>query len=305
MNSHGDMARADNSDAPRERPLAPSLEMTIDTPKLARNVLIFCIAAELLFVALDYHITYGGLVDYGPIRRLFNITREDGMPSWFGVTQTFLVGLTLWFIYIAVKRRGGPRWKSTGWLVLAAFFTYMAVDDGSALHERLGSMYKDMKGGDEAILAVFPSYTWQYIMLPFFATLGLFTLVFLWSQLRSASSRCLLAAALGCLVLAVTMDFVEGLDRNHRWNVYTWLSAGFDQETWMMERYPNKLEAWSQTRFGKSAYDTLRHFSKSIEETLEMLANSIFWYLFLRHLSVAVGDLRVRFGPRLSAKVSN
>ncbi len=84
----------------------------------------------------------------------------------------------------------------------------------------------------------------------------------------------------------------------HRWNVYRAISDEFDLETWTETRHPNKLEAWAQARFERTAYDTLRHFSQSIEETLEMIGNSIFWFLFLRHLSTVTGNLQIRFLPR-------
>ena len=46
----------------------------------------------------------------------------------------------------------------------------------------------------------------------------------------------------------------------------------------------------------RSGYDTLQHFSRSAEETLEMLANSLLWFLFLSNLPrVASGGLQVRF----------
>jgi hypothetical protein len=154
-----------------------------------------------------------------------------------------------------------------------------------------------LQNEDSVWLKVFPSYYWQLTLGPIFGIMGIFIFLFLWFQLDDTTSRLLTVAALGCLAIAVGMDFIEGLDRGHRWNVYTWISNDFDVETWKKARHFNELEAWTQKRFGESAYDTLRHFSKSIEETLEMFANSIFWFMFLRHLPVAVGDLRVEFKP--------
>ena len=52
---------------------------------------------------------------------------------------------------------------------------------------------------------------------------------------------------------------------------------------------------WSLTRFDASAYETLKHFSRSVEETLEMLAISVLWCLFISHLAVVATDLRIRF----------
>ena len=92
--------------------------------------------------------------------------------------------------------------------------------------------------------------------------------------------------AISLQIFAVGMDFVEGLDEDHRWNLYTIISERYD------------LEPWTEARFGETGYETLRHFSKSIEEAVEMAAISILWFLFLSYLSVVAVDLRVRFkGP--------
>ena len=156
-----------------------SVELTIDSERLARRVLHFCIAAEILFVFLDYHVNYAEWTDIGAIRRMFNTAREDGLASWFATTQTLLAGLTLGLIYLSVKNGPGPRWKAKGWLVLTLFFVYMAVDDGAQLHERLGSTFKAMREDVGSSLDFFPSYPWQILFLPIFGTLGLFMLWFL------------------------------------------------------------------------------------------------------------------------------
>jgi hypothetical protein len=191
-----------------------------------------------------------------------------------------MAGLTLWLIYLFVKRQAKPTWKVMGWLILALLFTYMAIDDGAQIHERVGTA---IKRGAGSSLNFFPSYTWHLVFVPVFGALGLFALVFLWQELQQRHARMLVITAICLFVIAVGMDFVEGLDRYHPWNIYTWIS----------ER--NDLESWTARRFGKSAYDTLRHFSRSIEETIEMLAITILWFLFLRHLAVVAGNLRVRF----------
>jgi hypothetical protein len=262
---------------------ATAAELTIDSETLARRVLICCVVAEILFVLLDYHINFGEWTDIGAMRRLFNIAREDSLASWFATTQTLLAGLTLGFLCLVTRRQPGMRWKATAWLVLASFFIYMAVDDGAQLHERLGSTVEATREDPGASLDFFPSYTWQLIFLPFFGALGLFMLVFLWRELGSPHSRVLLLTAIAFQVFAVGFDFLEGLEPDHPWNLYAAISDRYD------------LEPWTESRFGESSYDTLDHFSRSTEETLEMAAISILWFLFLRHLSVVPGHLKVRF----------
>ena len=267
------------------------VELTVDPHRLVRNVLLVCVLANLAFFLLDCFVNSRGWIDISSIRRLFNTTREDGMASWFAVTQTVMVALTLWLIFVTARQQPGSRWRHAGWLVLALFFTYMAIDDGSSLHERLGRAFVTIQeSGPEdswgaALLDIFPSYAWQVCFLPFFGALGLFTFVFLWRELNETYSRVLVAAAMACLVLAVGLDFVEGLDPEHRWNVYTRLSEGFGWEG-------------LTTRGYDTPYEVLRHFSKSIEESIEMLAMTILWIVFLRHWIRSAGDLRVRFVRR-------
>jgi hypothetical protein len=262
--------------------LAPArpIELVVYPERLARYVLIFCISAEITFLLLDYYLGYGRTIKTGALRRLFSITREDGLASWFGTTQTFLAGLTLWVIYLFSKRTPAPRWKTISWFVLVIFFVYLAIDDGAQIHERVGTAVKRMAGSS---LDFFPSYTWHLVFLPIFAAFGVFGFVFLWIELRATYARTLLIVAFSCLALAVLLDFVEGLDRYHRWNVYGWLAEDRD------------LHAWALQRFGRSAYDTFRHFGKAIEEFLEMLAITLLWFLFIRQVAVVADNSIVRF----------
>ena len=252
------------------------VELRVDWRRLATRVLLVCFAAEAAFVVLDYHVNYGRLIDVGAMRRLFNIAREDGLASWFASTQTFLVGLTLLAIYAVVRSRG--------YLVLAIGFLYMAVDDGAQIHERFSSTF-DALTERSTLAAGFPSYTWHVLFLPPFAALGLYLLGFLWRRFDRRKPRLLLVTAMVCLATAVAMDFFEGLEEKHPANVY---AAA-------VRRYPS-LDAWSERRFGTAAEETLRHFSKSIEETLEMGAMSILWFVLWGHLGSVARDVRLRSG---------
>lgn len=283
---------------PRD-PAAP-VELRIDARRLIRNLFLFCLAAEIAFVVLDYFVNFGRATRIGALRRMFNTAREDSLSGWFAVTQTLLVALTVWLIYVVVKRARAAPWQIAGWLVLALFFTWMAVDDGAQLHERLGSTYKAMRGSapqpepedEEApisgarTMGRFPSYTWQLLFLPAFGALGLFMLFFLWRELGTLRAKLLVALAILCFVVAVGMDFVEGLAPDHPWNLYTLLSDAF------------QLEAFTERRFGSSPFVTLRHFSKSVEECIEMFGITLLWTVFLSHLSLVGSALQVRFVRR-------
>jgi hypothetical protein len=247
--------------------------------RAARVLFLSCLAVEIALVLLDYHVNYGRLTDSGALRRLTNIAREDGLASWFGTTQTLLVGLTAWVLWLAARLDGAPRWRRGGWLLVAALFTYMAVDDGAQLHERLGSAYSSAGGAGSAW---FPSFTWQVILVPALGTALVFASLFLWKELRSRRALVLIGAALVMFAAAVALDFFEGLAPGHPWNPYRAL----------VERYD--LSGFTRARFRQSPFATVLHFSRSIEEFLEMLANTCFWAALVGHMGTALPTVRLR-----------
>lgn len=210
-----------------------------------------CLIAELGLVLLDLSVNWFQWSDSRAIRRMFNITREDGLASLFAVIQTFVVALCVWMIYFVVVRNPDSKNRAGGWLVLALFFSYMVVDDGAMVHERIGSAFKQANKGIEL-----PSYTWQFVLAPFFIAMGLYMTWFLWQERKIPVRRDLLLAALACLGTAIAIDFVEGLKDGYQPLVQTF--------------------GWSTK--------TIAHFSKSLEEFLEMLGMSLFFVFFLSYL---------------------
>jgi len=267
------------------------VELSVRARRLVVSVFAVCLGAELLFVVLDYFVNYSRGAAVASVRGLANIAREDSIASWFGTAQTWMIGLTLaliWWTVRATHAPGATAWRARGWLLLAVFFLYMSADDGSRIHERFGSAFKIVamdsdKGDSGSILHSFPSYAWQILFLPMFASVGLFVLFFLWRELRDRRSWLLVAAALGCLAVAVGLDFFEGLSGDHPWNIYSAIAERFD------------LEAFAQARFGRDAEEVVGHFGKSIEEFLEMFANTVLWVVFLRQLTQSTSALRFRF----------
>jgi len=265
-------------------------DIAINGRRFLFTLFFVCLALELMVLFYDYHLHYRGvLADVPPLRRFFNMTREDSLAAWLGNTQTTLVAVTLWFLVWLKRHQGSSRATIWGWIVLAAFFSYMAIDDGTALHERIGNVIGDMRSEaaaegrtTAAVVEWFPSYYWQLALLPAFAVLGLFTLLFLWRQLPDRLSRLIVFAALSLFVLAVAMDFVEGLARTHPLNIYGWLGES------------PALERFAQSRFEQTAFDSLLHFFKTVEEAIEMFANTLLWCVFLRHF-MRTQELRLRF----------
>ncbi len=254
---------------------ATHARLDVDAGRAIAVLLLCLVGAEVFFVLADAIINVERLTELGPIRRFFNITREDGVASWFGVTQTWMLGLTAGLLYLVTRAQDGVRWRRVGWAVLALFFLYMAMDDGAKFHERVGSSVKEILGGgdnDSRQIGFFPSYTWQLVFLPIFGSFGLFVLWFLNKELSSTRDKILVVVAIGLLVLAVVADFFEGLEIDHPQNLHGWI-----KRTWSLSTYQ------------------VQHYSKSIEEFMEMLSMTILWVVLLRHLVRKATRLELRF----------
>ncbi len=260
------------------------IKINVNAALLIRNLFFFCIFFEIFLFLIDAVVNYGRLTEISALRGLCNIAREDGLASWFMTTQTFMTGLTLWLIFLVSKKSSMPKKTIAGWCILAIFFTYMAVDDGAQIHERLGSTFEAIYNVESSqgtssswgtqILEIYPSYPWQLLFVPFLAAIGLFMLLFLWRELSERSAKVLIVVAIICLAAAVCLDFLEGLDdNNHALNLYAWTG--------------------DQVNLNLTA---IRHFSKSLEEFIEMLGMTIFFVTFIKHfIRLASNKLLVSF----------
>jgi hypothetical protein len=251
------------------QPSSGPLQITIDTRQLLWLLLSSLLAIELLLVFLDLYVNWGKAADSPAIRRMFNTTREDGLASWFAVTQTFVVAMVLWAIFALSARVQDNRLQRFGWLLLALFFSYMTIDDGAMVHERLGTASKNL--GEDSLISqytgAFPSYAWQALFLLPLTCIGMFMLWFLWRTMPDKVSRIGIIAALGLFAIAVGMDYIEGLEHG-----YTPLADAF---------------GWKGS--------SVRHFAKSIEEFLEMLAMSLWLVIFLRYFARRAREFCIHF----------
>ena len=233
------------------------------------------VTAEIAIVMLDALIVEFVWVSMGAGQRLFNITREDGVANFFSSFQMLAVGAVLLLITLVVRgQHQGSRSRLVwGWGLITALFFYMGVDDATKLHERVGTIFSELVTGpggrpDPGFLGrlydFFPSYTWQLVLGPFVAVGGLFVIVFLMRQLPSLHLKLVVWAAMGLLVIAVGMDFVEGMENGFMLRVADVFST-----------FPSRAE----------------HFSKSIEEFLEMAGTTIFLFVFLKTLMYATPSI--------------
>ena len=240
----------------------------IDQDRLLKWLIAGLVATALGIVLLDALISEYELASIGATRRFFNITREDGIANFFSSIQFVAVAFVLLLITLVVRNqtRGTGQKVVVGWALITCLFLLLGIDDGTKMHERLGSIFKalvtDSSGDPSAgflgtLHDSFPSYSWQFIVGPFYVGAGLFLMVFLMKVLDSHEMRALALMAAAWFAIAQGMDFLEGLDD---------------------DPYERVAELFS-TSHGRAV-----HFSKSIEEFLEMVGTTMFLFIFLKKL---------------------
>jgi len=205
------------------------------------------IGAALALVALDIVFNVYDIAGDKSIRRIFNVAREESLPTWFASSQALLVGLAAWMVawhghqHLSAARR-------YGWIGVGTFFTYLSADDASEIHERLGSAIgRVVEAGDSTVLAWFPSFAWQLFIAPILALSLLASVLFLSSVAHTRTLRFLPLVALGIFAVSQSLDFIEGID-----GLY---SGWADQLGWL--EY------------------SVSHSFRMLEEFMEMLATSL------------------------------
>lgn len=226
-----------------------------------QKLFVSLIAIEILFLLVDTVINCCGLVTSIELRRLLDITLEANLPTWFSSTQLLFTGLVACSL-AGLQRAHGRRSRQLGWTILAVFFIYMGIDDAAQIHERLATVTADiLKASESEALMVeavknFRSYHWQLFFLPVFGAVGLFMTVFLFREFSDRRTFGLFVAALSCYVLAVGLDYFDGIDSNYDVIV---AYAGY-------------------------SFDQVRHLFRALEEFIEMLGTTLFLMCFLYHL---------------------
>ncbi len=239
-------------------------------------IFFIMLGMEILIVLLDGVITYARTIQHDSIRGMFNITREDSLGTWFSCLQAFLAGMAFLLVARSQSLIGNPKWKIIGWALIGCFFLYVSVDDGIKFHERIGTFMGDLSeekvddGHTDTIyerITHFPSYYWHIFFMPIFISFGLFMFTFLMRELKTWQLRIMLVTALSFFVISQGLDYLENIDEVHEWV----------QETFFLREY------------------TVMHFSKSIEEFMEMFGTTLFLMIALRYLLDHFNELRFKF----------
>ena len=122
------------------------VEIKIDPDRLLWWLIPGLVTVELAIVMMDALISELGWVSVGAVQRFFNITREDGLANFFSSFQMLGVGVVLVLITLVVRSqtRGSTSKLFWGWGLIAALFIYMGIDDATALHERIGTLFSEL-----------------------------------------------------------------------------------------------------------------------------------------------------------------
>jgi len=253
---------------------------------------LVAVGAVLVGLALlDWLVAWDGEGWPDAIRRLCNAAREDSLASWVATVQAAGIAAVAWACWRVVREGDASPRRRVGWLVVALVTTWLAVDEGARVHERLGTVVDaalrtarrdPQTGGVVGWLGRYPSYGWQLVVAPPLAAAALFFLVFLGREAGGGWARRALWVGCALVGVAVALDFVEGLDREHPWNAYAHLAAG------------ERFDDWSRRRFGTGAYATTLHLGRVVEELIELWAGALFLGVLVACLFRAAPEIRLR-----------
>jgi hypothetical protein len=109
----------------------------------AKRAIYWLVAVEGVF-AVAYVVIHIWLPDltWGPFRPIFNLDKENSLPTWFSVVQLFTVGAVL---LLAVANNRQEDYLSNFALTIAGLlFIALSADEGSQLHENLTYVARDL-----------------------------------------------------------------------------------------------------------------------------------------------------------------
>jgi len=222
-------------------------------------LLLFLVSAS--FLALDLTIYFYDVIEYRKIQKLFDITREGNIPTWFASTQALLIAFCA-FILGFYHRTNKETKAFIIWLLIGLFFFIIAVDDAARIHERIGSLFGHSMRQieDNSQLAEkalnFPSYFWQLVFVPFLGLCSLMMFFFFIREMKGFDLLLVFCLGIGCYVIAVCLDYIDGLSHPYASLVG---NSSLDE-------------------------DDFKHLSRAIEEFIEMFGTTLILTAFIMQI---------------------
>lgn len=219
----------------------------------ARRIALLCVGLVIAVAAADYFLFFQGWFPSRIVARSFDISSEVSVGTWLSSNIALFTGLFAAAVFMH-SRKHDSKAIALGWALMALFFLYISVDDAAKLHERLGTAVrvKYEKIAEVSLDSWFPSWGWQIFIAPFFIAYGCYLLWFLWQAVAPAN-RGWVFLAFACFGVAVSLDFVEGMDL-----------------------------VWLQN-------EDAVHLLQLTEETLEMLGTTAFLFVVMLNLNDRLG----------------
>ena len=225
------------------------ISITIKSETLPQRMSWYLWLVCCFLVLCDFVFTFRDITDYYVFYRIFDMTKEESIPNWYASILLFCIGLTSLLIYIIQRAQGVSGSESSPWLLCSGFFTFLSMDDGAKIHERLGSFFRDLTEDGDGIFWIFQdlletasTYSWQVFVLPVFLFIAFFMVFWGYQNVKNVKTQGWVLFGGLCIGAALGADYFEGL---------------VDNDVVSLE--------------GRSlSVDTIEHYQRVIEEFLEM-----------------------------------
>ncbi len=258
-----------------------SIDLTFDPNAIARFVLCLGVGIELGFLIADYLFALVSFNGIEEMQRIFDITSQTNLASWFANTQILFTSMTVFVLFFCARKQTGYSLESTSWLIIALFLLFLTIDNALLIHQSISLSIWQSQEGSDSMIDGFPSHPWLIVFFPFYAAITLYIFYFLWTTLGDRLSRRLLGLSFICLGLALGMGFIEGLEPEHEMNLYTWIGDNTEMDYWSLEQ------------FDDNAFGMLHHFSQALAKILGMFSNTLLWFLAIRHIAKIVSSIKI------------
>ena len=117
---------------------AGEYRVVVERDQLVARFAIVAFALLLVHSVLTVYHYQVEEIEWIPWRQLFDVDEENNLPTWF---SGFLLGVTAFWVWIVAlaKRRSSDRWW-VHWMLLAAGFFLLCIDEIAGLHETVNSV---------------------------------------------------------------------------------------------------------------------------------------------------------------------
>lgn len=171
-------------------------------------------------VVCDSVLTFHDVTGYYVFNRVFDMTREESIPNWYASILLFCIALTCAVTY-TIQRRRVDRRDALPWVFFAGFFTFLSMDDGAKIHERLGSFFRELAEEGDGVFTVFQTvleaastYSWQIFVLPVFLFFAFFILLWGFNNISVRETHRWILLGGFFIAIALGLDYFEGLVDN-------------------------------------------------------------------------------------------